>query len=496
IIYGLSGGGGNVLSAVTKFPYFFSLGVNYFGIGDYAIWYVITPSRRAFMQTAVGGTLTNLPNRYDARNSLYSIANFPNPIITFHDRQDPTVGISLTEALQDSSAKYNLPNVFYISDVDSDLRYEHTEASQSAGNTQSEDYWTRSAFAYTVPVQPDKGELKISGYLRTPKFDITLGDGLVSTGRITYDFARSIPSFELENNYPQGNTITLKVPGYRQAYINGCLYSLDASYSMTEDIFSDVQEPIYFQVVNVIKSFNGTDTVYTGDTPSTWGKAGYTDSILRVGESLTAVYSSGAGFVLGLDADGATPPPAGSPWYTEMEYGVGFSGTGANFYLQNEALDVIGTIGFGANDQFRITREIDSVRFEIIAEGAVIDTRAFASPITENLHPTFDLRNNSSAYRIVKTTPSPDCPPVGDGMGDNDAGGNPITSVGPPMKPDDAARKKDVDAIGALVRSGTGSPEGVVTAPVGTLFLRTDGATSTSLYIKESGSGNTGGIAK
>jgi hypothetical protein len=43
--------------------------------------------------------------------------------------------------------------------------------------------------------------------------------------------------------------------------------------------------------------------------------------------------------------------------------------------------------------------------------------------------------------------------------------------------------------------SGTGSPEGVVTASVGRLFLRTDGAAGTTLYTKESGAGNTGWVA-
>jgi hypothetical protein len=44
--------------------------------------------------------------------------------------------------------------------------------------------------------------------------------------------------------------------------------------------------------------------------------------------------------------------------------------------------------------------------------------------------------------------------------------------------------------------SGSGSPESVVTAPVGSLYTRTDGGASTTLYIKESGTGNTGWIAK
>ena len=44
--------------------------------------------------------------------------------------------------------------------------------------------------------------------------------------------------------------------------------------------------------------------------------------------------------------------------------------------------------------------------------------------------------------------------------------------------------------------SGAGSPEGVVTAPVGSMFTRTDGGANTTLYVKESGVGNTGWIAK
>jgi hypothetical protein len=44
--------------------------------------------------------------------------------------------------------------------------------------------------------------------------------------------------------------------------------------------------------------------------------------------------------------------------------------------------------------------------------------------------------------------------------------------------------------------SGAGSPEGVVTAPVGSLYSRSDGGVLTSLYVKQSGSGNTGWAGK
>ncbi len=58
------------------------------------------------------------------------------------------------------------------------------------------------------------------------------------------------------------------------------------------------------------------------------------------------------------------------------------------------------------------------------------------------------------------------------------------------------------DKINELVRAssrvmlGTGDPEGVITAPAPTLYLRTDGGAGSTLYVKESGTGNTGWAAK
>lgn len=45
-------------------------------------------------------------------------------------------------------------------------------------------------------------------------------------------------------------------------------------------------------------------------------------------------------------------------------------------------------------------------------------------------------------------------------------------------------------------RWGAGTPEGVVTAPIGSTFHRTDGGAGTSLYVKQSGVGNTGWVGK
>lgn len=43
---------------------------------------------------------------------------------------------------------------------------------------------------------------------------------------------------------------------------------------------------------------------------------------------------------------------------------------------------------------------------------------------------------------------------------------------------------------------GNGTPEAAIAAPVGSLYLRRDGGTTTTLYVKETGTGNTGWVAK
>lgn len=46
------------------------------------------------------------------------------------------------------------------------------------------------------------------------------------------------------------------------------------------------------------------------------------------------------------------------------------------------------------------------------------------------------------------------------------------------------------------ITGGNGSPETVVVAPVGSLYLRSNGAGATSLYVKETGASNTGWVGK
>lgn len=52
------------------------------------------------------------------------------------------------------------------------------------------------------------------------------------------------------------------------------------------------------------------------------------------------------------------------------------------------------------------------------------------------------------------------------------------------------------DSASISVRTGAGSPEGAIAAPVGSMYLRSNGGAGTTLYVKESGTGGNGWAAK
>jgi hypothetical protein len=75
----------------------------------------------------------------------------------------------------------------------------------------------------------------------------------------------------------------------------------------------------------------------------------------------------------------------------------------------------------------------------------------------------------------------------------NDQGTGTIISGAPGDSPGVAEFKM---GNGVRVLSGAGSPEGVKTAPPGSMYLRSDGGALTCMYVKETGTGNTGWVAK
>ena len=60
-------------------------------------------------------------------------------------------------------------------------------------------------------------------------------------------------------------------------------------------------------------------------------------------------------------------------------------------------------------------------------------------------------------------------------------------------KTDREFQKWCAESYDLRVKFGTGSPAGVIVADRGTIYMRTDGGASTTMYIKESGDGLSSG---
>lgn len=73
---------------------------------------------------------------------------------------------------------------------------------------------------------------------------------------------------------------------------------------------------------------------------------------------------------------------------------------------------------------------------------------------------------------------------------------NDITGVNSLSASEISAVSYEIGAAGVKLLSGSGSPESSVTAPVGSLYMRTDGTSGSVLYVKETGTGTTGWAAK
>ncbi len=94
---------------------------------------------------------------------------------------------------------------------------------------------------------------------------------------------------------------------------------------------------------------------------------------------------------------------------------------------------------------------------------------------------SLDVKLSTSQAQLIVT--------AGDGSSGQVASGDFLVSPG-------GSYFLDVSGNNAFITSGSGTPEGVVTGSVGCVFMRLDGGASTTLYVKESGVGNTGWVAK
>src|SRR6478736_2966607 len=196
-ISGYSGGGGNTMSFVTRFPDLCPVACSHFGMSDYGYddtfsWYAEEPTRRTQLDTDVGSPRASFTNEYFMRNSVDAIAkNFKGRFHLFHDDQDTSVDIDQSSRVRDeynglsrvvTSSKYGGPAsntelLHSVTTTGDSPRWLHDNPSGSAGIIQAEPYWLPYAKTLDIPSLPRSGTLTVRGWVKTRLFTVMLGNG-------------------------------------------------------------------------------------------------------------------------------------------------------------------------------------------------------------------------------------------------------------------------------------------------------------------------------
>ncbi len=184
-----SGGGGNALAIIGKFPDFFSACTALCGISDYAAWYRNDKvgEFRDEMDVWIGRSPDKDPMAYRARSGLNLLENLLTPVYIAHGDTDLRVPVAQARAYvaragelgkRDLVTYRELPNV-----GTSDHWGRATPEQLAAIARESEENRTKHA---RPVVLPRKGRLIVGGYLFTKAFSVVL-DSIDKTAVVDYD---------------------------------------------------------------------------------------------------------------------------------------------------------------------------------------------------------------------------------------------------------------------------------------------------------------------
>lgn len=229
-ITGYSGGGGNTMSALTKFPDYFRVGAAYFGMSDYGYntnsgWYFYgsAASHQAILNAAPGNPTSPgasvVIDSYLARASNLASKNNPySEIHLFVNNNEPICPkINDTSFRDNALAAASFPGEFTnitvhigasglfqdfngngINEADEEQYWPHsdpTAAQQHAGDA----WYLDRLLAGQIP-EPSLNAtdtLFVAGFVKTKRFALWLGDGQNAAAELIYSLAPSSNRFEL-----------------------------------------------------------------------------------------------------------------------------------------------------------------------------------------------------------------------------------------------------------------------------------------------------------
>jgi len=230
-ITGYSGGGGNTMSALTKFPDYFCLGSGFFGMSDYGFdpvngWYNNGANyggvRTNQLDTDIGNPNTGGPlvlDKYHARASNLASRNNPySEIHLFVNWNEPICPAVNSISYQSNAvAAQSFPGEFnnitlhlgtngVYHDFNSNSVNEANElqywvhGNPTANQQASAEAWYLTRLKNGFIPQPklnDHGELYVAGWVKARPFEFWLGDGQNAAGTLNYSLSPVKKQFSL-----------------------------------------------------------------------------------------------------------------------------------------------------------------------------------------------------------------------------------------------------------------------------------------------------------
>lgn len=180
-LVGYSGGGANGLAAACKFPDYWTVIVEHFGMSDYGYsategWWYTHTVRQADLTTMIGDR-TAVINPYHARLATLAITNFTGgKLYMYHDSADSSVPISATNNIVSALDGASMTNYSSnISTPSSNPRWIHGYPNDNPNTlSQAEPTWSADILSRSAWTIATSGTVKVIGYIVTKRFTIWL----------------------------------------------------------------------------------------------------------------------------------------------------------------------------------------------------------------------------------------------------------------------------------------------------------------------------------
>lgn len=249
-IVGYSGGGGNVLSYMAKFPDNVGLLIDYFGISDYGFsatngWWATNESDRINIETRIGGSPSDSLRRYRARESLIGLKNSNARLRIFHDSADSRVPVRNSRL-----AKIAYPDAVYSESDPSDaIRWIHGYPDIGSGIVSAESLWIQDLKSGTYKTASYNLSLKVLGFIKTKDFFIMLDSGTTNT--CSLDISSGNKKFTIRNTDTTRTTFTAHITHY----VSNGVHTITGDTSLTLTATSGSINFNYQVISGVTKSY-------------------------------------------------------------------------------------------------------------------------------------------------------------------------------------------------------------------------------------------------